>query len=689
MSNDQHRSALPAGTASASHMMKVTKRGRPFLKDTLDLFATLIVSLELVTHKQFFKSFPYSFTTDEAAQNLASLKFSQSNRGPDPRDPSRIVTTTTTTTFSMTREMAKAMSQHFMDARLIENAADRTSNLFKERGVYVVTPKGLHVLERFIIKNGINGDSLVGVFESQPVCMKLLHLERRPSDDEIIISQPVITALFRRFVGRGPNYVPEMAPGQVDAAVEYTERAKGMPLVDVQERPPQMIGKAPLQTYKFCFPAISALEWLCDFTSIVGRDEAAEMAAHFVRFGYIQLVSDKRKTGDSAVIFTVRGSASAPGVATQGEFRCTAKAIYRITEEGRRVARWDAVPRGSGGLMRNSPNASQTNLDNPERPSTDGSHEGVVVSELSFGPGAGPQGPETLATATEAKIQRRASLAEKLRDNYHGASTDRIAKSESHSERLKRILEEPALRSLFREFLRGNFSEENLSFWLEAQDLKRRFTTTSTAAATTHPHGTHSPSSRPSTAKSPTPGQAAMEKHHEALVQFTFLIYNTYLAPQSQSELNIDHALRNELYTYVEEVMSDNGFPRNGPGSVGPKEAASFNATQLQNLIKLYERIQLHVFRLMATDSLPKFVKTPRFKDLASWVEEVEMAENDTIASRESAASADPAVPPGFDSGDVEEVGRAYMTFSATAGERAGPKPLGQGIAHHAATRHE
>ncbi|KAG9127605.1 hypothetical protein FRC07_011645 [Ceratobasidium sp. 392] len=684
MSNDQQRTSVPTGTASASHMMKVTKRGRPFLKDTLDLFATLIVSLELVTHKQFFKSFPYSFTTDEAAQNLASLKFSQSNRGPDPRDPSRIVTTTTTTTFSMTREMAKAMSQHFMDARLIENAADRTSNLFKERGVYVVTPKGLHVLERFIIKNGINGDSLVGVFESQPVCMKLLHLERRPIDDEIIISQPVIAALFRRFVGRGPNYMTDLAPGVIDPTTEYNERAKGMPLVDVQERPPQMIGKAPMQTYKYCFPAISALEWLCDFTSIVGRDEAAEMAAHFVRFGYIQLVSDKRKTGDSAVIFTVRGSASAPGTATQGEFRCTAKAIYRITDEGRRVAKWGGSVQG----MRNSPNTSQTNLHASERPSTDGSHEGMV-SELAFGPGAGPQGPETLATATEAKIQRRTSLADKLREGYH--SSDRIAKNETNSERLKRILEEPALRSLFREFLRGNFCEENLSFWLEVQDLKRRFTTTSTAAATVHSHqshNTHAPTSRPSTAKSPTPGQAAMEKHHEALVQFTFLIYNTYLAPQSQCELNIDHALRNELYAYVEEVMSDNGFPRSGPGNVGPKEAASFNATQLQNLIKLYERIQLHVFRLMATDSLPKFVKTPRFKDLASWVEEVEMAENDTIASLEALSINGPAVPPGFETGDVEEVGRAYMTFSATAGEKAGPKPLGQGIAHHA-PRHD
>ncbi|KAL5636590.1 hypothetical protein ACGC1H_000518 [Rhizoctonia solani] len=683
MSNDQRN--LPQGTASASHMMKVTKRGRPFLKDTLDLFATLVVSLDLVTHKQFFKSFPYSFTTDEAAQNLASLKFSQSNRGPDPRDPTRIVTTTTTTTFSMTREMAKAMSQHFMDARLIENAADRTSNLFKERGVYTVTPKGLHVLERFIIKNGINGDNLVGVFESQPVCMKLLHLERRPSDDEIIISQLVINALFRRFVGRQPNYMPDVALGQMDPTTEYNERAKGMPLMDVQERPPQMIGKAPLQTYKYCFPAISALEWLCDFTSIVGRDEAAEMAAHFVRFGYIQLVSDKRKTGDSAVIFTVRGSANTPGTATQGEFRCTGKAIYRITEEGRRAARWDYPARSTGSGARGSPNTSQTNLHSSERPSTEGSHEGIV-SEITYGPGAGPQGPETLATATEAKIQRRASVAEKMRDGYQGQ--DRI-RSESSAERLKRVLEEPALRALFREFLRGNFCEENLSFWLEVQDLKRRFTTTSTAAAAAHPlHGAASPNSRPSSAKTPTPGQQAMEKHHEALVQFTFLIYNTYLAPQSQCELNIDHALRNELYAYVDDIIVDNGFQRTGPGNIGPKEAASFNATQLQNLIKLYERIQLHVFRLMATDSLPKFVKTPRFKDLASWVEDVEVAENETIASMEALSIGGPVVPPGFEASEVEEVGRAYMTFSSHAGEKAGPKPLGQGIAHHA-PRHD
>lgn len=41
--------------------------------------------------------------------------------------------------------MAKDMCQHFIDARLIENAADPTSGIFKDRGVYMITAKGLHM----------------------------------------------------------------------------------------------------------------------------------------------------------------------------------------------------------------------------------------------------------------------------------------------------------------------------------------------------------------------------------------------------------------------------------------------------------------------------------------------------------------------------------------------------------------
>jgi len=612
-------------------MMKTTKRGRPFLKDTLDLFATLIVSLELSTHKQFFRTFPNSFTTDEAAQNLASLKFSQSNRGPDPREPTRIITTTTTTTFSMTRDMAKSMSQHFMDARLIENAADPSSNLFKERGVYVLTPKGLHVLERFISKNGINADHVTHVFKTQPICMKLLHLERRSLDDEIIVSQSVITALFRRFVGRQANYQPENF-SSLDPYQTYHERSKGLALMDVTERTQAIMGKATTTVTKYCFAAVSALEWLCDFTSVIGREEAAEMAAQFVRFGLITLVSDKRKNNDSAIIFTVRGQSPAGSTIGQhGEFRCTAKAIYRITDEGRRLARWDNT-----GAAKDSPNSSAVHLAGRS------SEDGIASGDLQ-----------------DPKLHRRVSVNEKLNE---GATEKGKGIKESNTERLRYIIEEPALRAKFRDHLRDNFCEENLSFYLEVQDFKRKFNITSSAQAAIGPTGVPSRS----TSKT-SPGQAAMERHHESLIQMAFEIYNTYLAPSSQCELNIDHGLRNELSGYLSDVMT--GLTGKAfQGRVEPEHAAAFNATQLQTMIKLYERIQTHVFRLMANDSVPKFIKSPKFLQSRNWVEEFDLQDADFPLT-----SPTPSLPPGLN--ETEEVGGAYVTISQQASERGDRRP--------------
>ncbi|KAI7964339.1 hypothetical protein MJO29_004766 [Puccinia striiformis f. sp. tritici] len=132
------------------NFLKTGKRGNPFVKDTHDLFSTLVASLQLTTNTRFFRSYPNSFTTDDAAANLSSLRFSQSNRSTDPNDPSRIVTTTTTTTFSMNRDIAKGICQHFMDARLIKNAADPLNPIFKERGIYFPDKKAMVEYKKFL-----------------------------------------------------------------------------------------------------------------------------------------------------------------------------------------------------------------------------------------------------------------------------------------------------------------------------------------------------------------------------------------------------------------------------------------------------------------------------------------------------------------------------------------------------------
>ena len=250
-------------------------------------------------------------------------------------------------------------------------------------------------------------------------------------------------------------------------------------------------------------------------------------------------------------------------------------------------------------------------------------------------------------TANDREIQRRISIAERLRGDYLAGDNQLSAVAttrHSNTDRLRHILAEPALRNLFRFFLRQSRCEENLSFYLDVLDFKRRFQTTSSAnAVSTSPSRS---SGSTSSSVSSRPGQAAMQKHHRDLISMTFVIYNTYLAEGSTCELNIDYSLRSELLHYLTDVLK-NTTGKELNGKVDPEDAETLNATQLQAMIKLYERIQTNVFRLMATDSVPKFITTPRFLALRNWVEEYDALEHElpSITSR--------SPPPGLSVSDV------------------------------------
>ncbi|UZJ52436.1 hypothetical protein CBS101457_001756 [Exobasidium rhododendri] len=682
---------------SSSRMMKNSRRGRPFAKDIHDLFATLIASLQLTTHRQMFKSYHNSFTTDEAAENLSALKFSQSNRAPDPREPSRVVTTTTTTTFSMSRDMAKGICQHFMDARLIENAADYTNATFKDRGIYVITPKGLHILERFITKNGINAEHLVKVFTSQPICMKLLHLERRTQDDELLINRPVIEVIFRRFVGRQPNYPPIAVDGQRDTEFD---RTLGVEVQDITEK--LKSGRGGVKVIKHTFPAISILDWLCDFTTICARDEASEIAAHFVRLNLIELLVDRSRRENEEVVHVHVEGDDGRGNISRSEFRMHYKAIYGVTDWGRTVARWpgynsvESPHRESiggydqilGGVATSSPRTGPNGEDTRSINSHQGTQSSLAADFNGMArTGSDYKSPSSTSIQEESRLHRKPSDAERLRNDYiqgryNSNSEESHAQQynlkDSNTNRLKQILEEPALRSLFRDFLKQNFCEENLSFWLDVQDFKRRFHTTSSAVAvrpsTEGNGGSHHPlsgkgggmvgavrklgggSSKAATAAATTAHSSltAMERHQQDLIAMAFVIYSSYLAPASDCELNIEHNLRSELVGYMNKILSEAKGP-NGEGlsqintkdyDLGPSLAnkngepasstleekilavntsmprAPMHASQLQTMVRLYERIQDHIFRLMATDSVPRFIKEPRFLSFIKSVQE-------------------------------------------------------------------
>lgn len=114
-------------------------------------------------------------------------------------------------------------------------------------------------------------------------------------------------------------------------------------------------------------------------------------------------------------------------------------------------------------------------------------------------------------------------LRAEFADSPHGQQAAADKDHSSHTAKLKQILDEPALRSLFREFLRANYCEENLSFWLDVQDFKKKFATTSSVA-------------NPDANKNRV-GHAAMEKHQQELISMGFVIYNSKLFPTCQLEV--------------------------------------------------------------------------------------------------------------------------------------------------------
>ena len=381
----------------------MTDEERPFTRDFEDLFSTLMVSLPLTSHRVRFNKIDHTFTSEEAINNLGSLKFSQSNRMPDPKDPSRIVTTTTTTTFSMAKEMARSVCQRFMDARFIEPADNKSLPSFPlKNAVWQLTPKGMHVLTRFCQRNGINQRHVLDLLDSPRNTMQLVILERDGSTDKLSHDRATIEVIFRRFSGQdGPNIKMNTSASDNDSLSDYYNGMVGVKMA--KER--KILDRVVPNT----FTGKTAVDWLMDCCTTVDRREVYEIAELFVQHGLIwAVVEDKvyahQNTGAS-------------------RFQPTKNAIYGLTDKGQRIAGW---------------------LGKEESPS---------------------------AEDREAMKNNRNKAANQPRD--------------SNNNRLNIIVNDPALRLLFREFLRDTHCEENLAFYLEVREFTRSYDSSERAKAFT------------------------------------------------------------------------------------------------------------------------------------------------------------------------------------------------------------
>ncbi|KLJ07736.1 hypothetical protein EMPG_16791 [Blastomyces silverae] len=467
---------------TSSRLLRMTSDDRPFTRDFKDLFSTLMVSLKLETHRVRFSKFDHSFTSEEAINNLGSLKFSQSNRMPDPKDPSRIVTTTTTTTFSMAKEMARSVCQRFVDARFIESVDGRISTQFPLKGaLFQLTPKGINILQRFCQRNGITARHIMDVLESPRNTMQLVILERESTTDQISHDRATIEVIFRRFAGQdGPNIKPSVSTSDSDSVSDYTNGLVGVKIAKERKIGDKFIHNT--------FTGKAAVDWLMDCCTTTDRRETFDIATMFVKQGLIHSVFEDKN-------FAQHNPEAAA-------FQPTKYSIYVLTERGQRVCGWIAR----------------------EKP---------------------------LVTA------------------YDG----RVAPRDSNNARLNNILQDPALRLLFREFLRDSLCEENLSFYIDVSDFTANY---------------HQQEKAGSFAK--------MDAVRETLAS-AYGLYNAFLAPGSPCELNIEHALRNSLASRMTRAVGD--------------DASMLKS--LTEVVSLFELAQISVFKLMSSDSVPKFVRDPKY----------------------------------------------------------------------------
>lgn len=239
------------------------------------------------------------------------------------------------------------------------------------------------------------------------------------------------------------------------------------------------------------------------------------------------------------------------------------------------------------------------------------------------------------SSGKESVGQREGSISG---GNGHTSSPSNMGSSSqpttSNTTRLNLILSNATLRDLFKSFLKQNICEENLSFYLEVLDYRSKFNTlinSTRAYAQSLSNGGQDPT--------PAPHPSTLRELEKQICTQAFAIHETYLVSGAPRELNLPHQMRSDITSYMQAVVRNMETPDNSrslptapttPSS--PSEGGDNNSDDINSPgasgsnpsggqrelihISLFDRIHEHIFRLMSTDSVPKFTKTDKYREV-------------------------------------------------------------------------
>ena len=278
--------------------------------DLFDLYTAMILSLsERWTDWRFMLAFALS----AAVQRIQALQLVQIEREPAEGGDNLLSLSQTKTLFVMSPQTAERVCQAFVDAALLAKLPHEQDD------VYLPTPKGLHVVDRFVTRHGVATDAATNLLSMHPVCDKLLYLERDDQDD-VFLSDAVVRIVFQRMVGLSPHRIEDSSLGMTQGPEQQLADEYGL-----------------FKTVSF--DAGHALNWLLHYTSLVSTEEASTLAAHMVRLGWIE--SNGTLGPDlSSCVSTVR--VDTPEGAQYGTF--VYGDTYHVTRLGTLIA-WHGEPK--------------------------------------------------------------------------------------------------------------------------------------------------------------------------------------------------------------------------------------------------------------------------------------------------------------------------------------------------------
>ncbi|WFD30164.1 AMSH/STAMBP protein ubiquitin specific-protease [Malassezia sp. CBS 17886] len=377
----------PGPTAVQSNdqwAMRTNHEGLPVCRDLHGLFTTVIISL---SDRWPDWRYELAFVMPAVAQRMQALQFVQIVRDSAGGLHNMLSLSQVKTAFLMREDTAARICDAFLDAGLLVRMPRSDGD------VYAPTAKGLHLVDRFVVRNGIATSSVSNLLNKHDVCDKLLFLERDEQDD-ILLSDSVIRIVFHRLVGLSPRRSEESSLGMALETTIATDAA----------------GNA-YETARF--EAADALAWIVSYSTCVSADEAAVLLAHMVRLGWLQAMRTVLPSQSSRVA-TVRVDASLSGGggrASEGTF--VDGDLYHITELGASVAwhvEWDDVPDGDSARttddVRTTPRADAVPVPAPS-PMMSSTARGVPVATPRASQAA-PTAASTSRTPTPAAPLSRA-----------------------------------------------------------------------------------------------------------------------------------------------------------------------------------------------------------------------------------------------------------------------------------------